>query len=374
MSQFFIELREFTKVLLTYLSRRAAVRFASFEKAKDFLVDTLYQKRGKYARPFVHTGMIGLAFIGVTLGPMLLSGQAQAEELSTGTLPQAVVLGVSTDPALMAELSTSSSQGVIEYRGGEVIEYAVADGDTLGTIAAKFNLKLTTLLWANDLTEKSSIKPGQTLKVPPIDGVVHTVHKGDTVYSIAKKYGLGDDDAAAQAIINYPFNTFTNDETFELAIGQTIMVPDGVVPEEVPVQQRPAFARILTPDAGTVAPSGIFIWPAAGVISQGFRFYHKAIDISNKGGGTVLAADSGQVVVAGWPDNYGYGNRVMIDHGNGFVTLYAHMARIDVVANQTVKRGDSIGLMGSTGRSTGTHLHFEIRKNGVLLPPLDFLQ
>src|SRR5690606_11476883 len=97
-------------------------------------------------------------------------------------------------------------------------------------------------------------------------------------------------------------------------------------------------------------------------ISQGFRFYHQAIDIANKAGGAILAADAGTVTVAGWPDNYGYGNRVMIDHGNGMVTLYAHMSRIRVVVGQTVNRGDIIGDMGSTGRSTGTHLHFEVRQ------------
>ena len=116
------------------------------------------------------------------------------------------------------------------------------------------------------------------------------------------------------------------------------------------------------------------MWPASGRITQGYRFYHKAIDIANHGGGPILAADSGTVLQASWLDNTGYGIRIMIDHGNGYVTLYAHLSRVRVTPGQTVNRGDVIGDMGSTGRSTGTHLHFEIRRGGALDNPLNFLR
>jgi murein DD-endopeptidase MepM/ murein hydrolase activator NlpD len=129
-----------------------------------------------------------------------------------------------------------------------------------------------------------------------------------------------------------------------------------------------------TPDAGVVSATGQFSWPTSGSISQRYVWYHKALDISNKGGPAILAADSGRVTVAGWPDNFGYGNRVIINHGNGFETLYAHMSSIAVSVGQTVNRGDVLGVMGSTGRSTGTHLHFEIRQNGATLDPLGFLR
>ena len=129
-----------------------------------------------------------------------------------------------------------------------------------------------------------------------------------------------------------------------------------------------------TPDAGSVAASGNFVWPASGGISQGYiPGIHRAIDISNRGGGPILAGDSGTVTAAGW-DSSGYGNRITIDHGNGFVTLYAHMSALQVSVGQTVEKGAVIGQMGSTGRSTGTHLHFEIRSGGALLNPLSFLQ
>jgi murein DD-endopeptidase MepM/ murein hydrolase activator NlpD len=134
------------------------------------------------------------------------------------------------------------------------------------------------------------------------------------------------------------------------------------------------LATQLTPDAGSVSGTGGFVWPTSGQISQGYKWYHKAVDIANHVGTSILAADSGRIMVAGWTDNTGYGNRVMIDHGNGYVTLYGHMSRVDVVVGQTVKRGDQVGLMGSTGRSTGPHLHFEIRAAGALQNPQNFLK
>jgi len=371
---FFRDFKEFLSFLGNYIYKRSYRYFRHFEKGKDFIVDGLYQKRGKYAQPFVHSGMMGLLFVGVTFGPLILSETASADELSEGTLPSSVVLGTSTDPNYLQQISTQSSQGVIEYRGGEILEYQVQEGDTIGSIAEKYNLQLDTILWANDLTEKSAIKPDQIIKVPPVDGIVHTVRKGDTIYSLAKRYGLGDDPAAAQGILNYPFNTFTDDETFGLAIGQIVVIPDGAKPEPGIAAPTTRFASRPTPDAGTVSAAGSFIWPASGGISQRFAGYHPAIDISNRSGGSILAADSGTVIVAGWPDNYGYGNRVIIDHGNGFVTLYAHLSGFSVSAGQTVTRGNVIGNMGCTGRCTGTHLHFEIRSGGVVQNPLSYLQ
>jgi len=366
------EFIEYLQFVWEYLSKRSFKVLGYFEKSKDFIVDGLYQKRGKYTQPFLHSSMVGLMFVGVTFGPLVLSEQALADELAEGTLPSSVVLGATTDMMSDQEFITSSGQGVLDFRGGEIVSYEVREGDTLGSIAEKFNLQLNTILWVNDMTEKSKIKPGQSIKIPPVDGVVHTVKRGETIYSIAKKYGL-EGDAGAQGIVNYPFNTFTDDETFGIAVGQTIMVPDGEIRAPAYV---PNVASILpsTPNAGVVSAAGSFVWPASGRISQGYKFYHKAIDIASKGGGPILAADAGRVTLTGWPDGGGYGNRVVIDHGNGFVTLYAHLSVVRVVTGQTVNRGDIIGDMGTTGRSTGVHLHFEVRQNGVMLNPLSFLK
>lgn len=174
-----------------------------------------------------------------------------------------------------------------------------------------------------------------------------------------------------QSIVDFPYNAFVNDETFELAIGQVVVVPDGVKPAERPTSPR---IRQVTPDAGTVVASGTFVWPTGGTITQRSVWYHQGIDIANRVAPNVLAADSGTVIVAGWPDGYGYGNRVIIDHGNGYRTLYAHLSQIYVVPGQTVARGNAIGKMGSTGRSTGIHLHFEVILNGVHLNPLNVLR
>lgn len=365
------EVREFFDAFRWYVKTRLYRVFSGFEKIKDVIVDTLYRRRGKYARPFVHTGMMGMLFSMVTIGPMVLSGEVFSSDLERGALPSSMVLGATTMD-YMYEVGTLQGEDVKRFRGGEIIDYVIQSGDTVSGIAEKFGISEETILWANDMEEDDKIKVGQSLKILPVTGVMHTVKRGETIYSIAKKYGL-EDAAEAQGILNYPFNTFLDDEKFTLAVGQKLVVPDGVIPKKT-YEPRPTYARITTPDAGVVSATGRFVWPASGRISQGYRFYHKAIDIANKAGGPILAADSGKVMVAGWPDNYGYGNRVVIDHGNGYKTLYAHMSRIRVVSGQSVNRGDVIGDMGSTGRSTGTHLHFEIRKGSFLDNPMNYLQ
>jgi murein DD-endopeptidase MepM/ murein hydrolase activator NlpD len=192
----------------------------------------------------------------------------------------------------------------------------------------------------------------------------HKVTRGETIYSIAKKY-----DAEPQAIVDFPFNTFVNDETFALAVGQELIIPEGTMPQE-----RPALAmgRRQTPNAGAVSASGTFVWPTVGQISQGFSWYHQGLDIANRGAPDVIAADSGTVIKAEVVG--GYGVMVMIDHGNGYQTLYGHLSQLYVREGQTVGRGNALGKMGSTGRSTGIHLHFEILTSGGKLNPLEALR
>jgi murein DD-endopeptidase MepM/ murein hydrolase activator NlpD len=266
--------------------------------------------------------------------------------------------------------TTDSAELVKAYRGGQITTHVVKEGETLSSIAQTYGLQVSTILWENDLTETSALRPGQELRILPVDGVRHKVARGETIFSIAKKYGF-EDEAEAQSIFDYPFNEFLNDETFELATGQFVVIPGGVKPD--PVRPTARVARVLTPDAGSVTATGSFVWPASGMITQRYSFFHKAIDIANRSLGPILAADAGTVVAAGW-DASGYGNRIMIDHGNGNVTLYGHLSLIQVQVGQRVNRGDVIGQMGSTGRSTGPHLHFEIRQGGVLLNPSNFLR
>jgi murein DD-endopeptidase MepM/ murein hydrolase activator NlpD len=354
------EFIEFVLGLVNFLLRKFHLSYLRFEEGKFFFVTTLYRQRGKYAKRLIHSGMAGLAGLAVIIAPVVAQ-EFPGRNVDPWSVPTSTsVLSSSTQ-------STDISTNFSDVRG-DIIDYTVQKGDTVSSIAEKFGITSDTIRWQNNLQSKDSIKEGQVLQILPVIGVSHVVKEGDTVYSIAKKY-----DVDPQVIVNYPFNTFKNDETFELAIGQTIIVPDGVKPEEV-LWSPIARVKQITPDAGTVVASGIFVWPTGGTITQRFVWYHPGLDIANRSMPDVLAADSGTVVIAGWPDNSGYGNRIILDHGNGYRTLYGHLSKIYVVPGQTVARGNAIGKMGSTGRSTGPHLHFEVIKNGIHLNPLSVLQ
>ncbi len=350
------EFKDFLKGWYRFLFLRFARWFRHFENGKSTLAEKLYEGRGKLARPFVHSGMGGLAVLGILLAPII--GNSISNRSFAQTPAPSAVLSATT------EVEQATSTFISNKPRAEIIEYQVAGGDTLSGIAQKYGISVDTIRWANDLSDKATIKPGQIIKIPPVQGVIHKVKKGDTVYTIAKYYKT-----EAQGIVDYPFNTFTNDETFALAVGQTLVVPDGVMPKAEQI-----YIARQTPNAGTVVASGIFVWPTSGTISQRYSWYHPAIDIANKTGTPILAADAGKVIIAGWPDNIGYGNRVLIDHGNGYTTLYGHMSKVLVDVGQTVQRGAIIGLMGSTGRSTGPHCHFEIRLFGKTQEPLTYLK
>jgi murein DD-endopeptidase MepM/ murein hydrolase activator NlpD len=355
------EIKLFLRQLASFLLKRFRISFFMVEESKKNFAARLYRQRGKLAGRFMHMGMASLTALGVFIAPVVANQfPGGGVDAWNYTAPQAVLSAATEEPATQ----TIASDRLRE----KIVEYTVAPGDTISSIAQKFGVSEDTIRWQNKLDKKGTIKVGQKLEILPVTGVSHKVQKGDTVYSIAKKY-----DSSPQAIVDFPYNTFTNDETFALAVGQIVIVPDGVMPAET--QTAPAERiRLITPDAGTVVASGSFVWPASGTITQRFSWYHKGVDIANKSAPDILAADSGKVIVAGWPDNYGYGNRVMIDHGNGYVTLYAHMSVVYVKVGQTVSRGSAIGKMGSTGRSTGTHLHFEVIKSGSRLDPLSVLK
>lgn len=353
----------FLKAWQKYFSRSSFRAFHHFEGTKNFLVERLTWGRGKLVQPFVHSGMAALLILGLALAPLIASSYPGfAQNPWEETPPPSAVL------SSMTEADPQSTTLVSEKPRSEIVEYQVQTGDTISSIAKKFGISIDTIRWANNLSSISAIKPGQTLKILPVTGVSHKVKKGETIYSIAKYYSTD-----PQGLVDFPFNSFVNDETFSLAVGQTLIVPDAVMPKETPWQPSAYIAR-QTPDAGTVVASGDFIWPVSGTITQQFRWYHKGLDIANRASPPILAADSGKVVVSGWPDGRGYGNMVEIDHGNGVKTLYGHFAKLFVVVGQSVNRGDQLGIMGTTGRSTGIHLHFEVRKNGVPIDPMSVLK
>lgn len=354
------EFKEFNRQLLGYITKHAYRAFFRFEAGKDIVAGALYHKRGKYARPFLHSAMMAIIFFVVTLGPKFVQQSFGAESVRDDAVITTDAVGVSLDSTGIVTLESNKTWN-------QVTDYTVKEGDTLSSISAKFDISIDSIKWANPSINWQKIKPGVSVSIPPVTGIVYKVKPGDTVYSIAKKLQTN-----PQGIVDFPLNTFSDDETFALVAGQTLIVPDGVMPNEV-APNVPTLASKLTPDAGSVSATGKFVWPGFGRITQPFRSYHPGLDIANHDGGSILAADSGTVVVSGWT-NSGYGNHVIVDHGNGYQTLYGHLSAISVVTGQRVSRGSVLGQMGSTGRSTGTHLHFEIRTSSGNVDPLGYLK
>jgi len=298
-------------------------------------------------------------------------------------------------PAIYGELPASQPDlGVVVAGGGALLkptlvpgasytgaarrfsaEYIVQPGDSLGGIAYNFNVSVATILWENNLSLRSVIRPGDKLIILPTTGVTHKIKKGDTIKKIASLYG-----AKAEDIVK--FNVLKDDGT-DLVVGEKIMVPGGVKPEARSYSTVPSsyvsLRTIAAPAGSSQAPSvSGFIWPtAAKIITQYYSWRHLALDIAGPMATPNYAAKSGVVEVAqcGW--NHGYGCYIIINHGGGVKTLYGHHSRLLVQPGDYVRAGQTIGLMGNTGNVrgvTGIHLHFEIQINGARVNPLKYVR
>jgi murein DD-endopeptidase MepM/ murein hydrolase activator NlpD len=285
----------------------------------------------------------------------------------------------------------------------EATTYTVRSGDSLWAIGARFNVGAWSVMWSNGLDEDSLILPGQQLRIPPVQGVVAVVGADDSLETIASKFSV-----EPASIID--FNGLKPGEL--LQPDRILIVPNGSLPigprpvpealTQAPRPQLPSLpirppaqpARPQTPQTQTQpqrpavpaqpvrpvpvpappapAPTGRLSWPTRGVITTYFSGWHPGIDIASAFGTNIGAADGGTVSSAGW-NNWGYGYRVVIDHGNGYATTYNHLSVISVRPGQVVAKGQRLGLMGSTGNSTGPHLHFEILRNGGYINPLGAL-
>lgn len=249
------------------------------------------------------------------------------------------------------------------------INHTIEEGENLSVVASRYGVKVETLLWENSLSLTSTLKIGQKLVIPPLDGVSHTVTAGESLEKIAASYK-----ADKASLIAY------NDISSGIVQkGQVIFIPNAKPIAEVRAQGRGAQARSAVSTgrlAGTsVRPiAGKFlIFPTIGSLTQGFQRGHYAFDIGNRGRPPIWAASAGTVTKASsgtWGG--GYGNHIIIDHGNGVQTLYAHMEYLTVKVGEKVTQGQVIGKMGNTGKvrgATGIHLHFEVIDHGIKRTP-----
>ncbi len=308
------------------------------------------------------------------LNPIQIPVKTQATATGQGVLPEylhvVVQRGISRHTALHTNIPTRPRT--------KVIEYTVETGDSVFGIAQNFNLHPETILWANYSQLNDSpdmLNPGMKLNVPPVDGVYYQWEPGDSLASVASKF-----DAKVDDILGWEGNNFDLTDP-QVEPGQWIMVPNGH--REFRQWLVPTIARsnsgvlksVLGPGAcegnySGAYGTGTFSWPTASTTLSGNDYWsgHLGIDISGYLGDGVFASDAGVVVFAGWA-NGGYGYMVMIDHGNGYQTLYAHLSMVNVSCGQSVYSGTYIGAVGSTGNSTGAHLHFEVRYMGGFISP-----
>ncbi|MFH1085142.1 MAG: M23 family metallopeptidase [Chloroflexota bacterium] len=296
--------------------------------------------------------------------------------------PPAQALAVSADPALgfveagadardlqrsvepvtrrsLRQLAAPPSVEPAKATRTSVVSYQVQSGDSLLSIAQAFGLASNSLLWANPKLADNPdfLSIGQELAILPINGAYHTVVNGETLDKIAKDYKV-----EPRAIADYPGNKL--DAAAPLVAGQQLIIPGGVKPYVA----RRVIAYSGEAPKGAKVGTGRLVWPMSGSISQRYWEHHRAIDIAAATGTPIGAADSGYVAVAQYSD-VGYGRMIVIDHGNGTQTLYAHMSVYYVEVGQSVAKGELIGKCGRTGSTTGPHLHFEVIQRGVRRNP-----
>ncbi len=326
---------------------------AGLDSMKRTIMRYAFWGRGNWYR-FAVVGAIGMS---VVILPFSLARKPVTQQILAEESP--------VQPSAKVDLlvQRGSSQTLIpKGRKIDTQIYTVQAGDTLGGIAEKNDITVQTLLWANGMAEYDFIRPGQELRIPRGDGVLHTVAEGDTLSSIAGKYS-----AAEQAIVDNNYDL--EPPNFTLTIGQVLFVPEGTMPAPVaPViaaaPSRPTY--VYTPPPSAAPTAGRFAgWPvggSGGIVTQCPSRWHMAIDIADSSYPPLLATAAGTVIFAGMSDPWGYAWSVQIDHGNGFTSWYAHMSQIAVVSGQYVGKGQAIGTMGATGLATGVHVHFEIRQ------------
>ncbi|MCC7197337.1 M23 family metallopeptidase [Candidatus Peregrinibacteria bacterium] len=338
-----------------------------------------------------YTTAVALLFVVASVSPVdALYGDAFATIVDPGVDMSELDSALMTDQeGYIAKINPQTDSGDRSTMNDHLV-HVVSSGETVSTIAASYNLKSSTVLWENGLTNANSIRVGQQLLIPPVDGLTHKVGKGENVEKIAKSYSVD-----AEAIKKQNRLVASN-----LTVGQEVFIP-GAKPLETDVPTvRTTPTRISSSSrsnstAGTKTGGAVlassddkpagdkpFIFPTRGSITQGFHKGHYAYDIANTSKPPIWAAGAGTVTKAttgcgnvSYGCGGGYGNHVIIDHGNGLKTLYGHMEYLEVGVGDVVTQGQVVGKMGRTGNvrgRTGIHLHFEVIKNGVKQTPANY--
>ncbi len=330
-----------------------------FQETEEVFVDTLVQPVSNWRAGAIAYETLGNS--GQNFEPTSISGVGPG---GTSLVRPNILPG--------ATLGVSENTGVSNRQG--VTTYVVQNGDVIGQIASKFGISVNTILWANNLSVRSYIRPGDTLKIPPGTGVLYIVKKGDTLSRISGQYNVDVQDIALA-------NNITKNSN--LTVGGTLFLPGGTPLQAAPsrtlvrVPSIPnALDTIAAPLPSINAPAGSgYLWPTTDRrINQYFGLRHTGVDIAGKTGNPNYAVKGGKVIKSqcGW--NGGYGCYIIVDHGGGVTTLYAHNSKLLVSVGETVEQGQAIGLLGSTGRSTGPHLHFEVRIGGAKVNPLKYVR
>jgi LysM repeat protein len=299
--------------------------------------------------PAIKIGQKLLVIKGYSEESVNIVNALEKENVILDTLPAS--LEDSINPAVVEVSVAEEVDTKVLDQEGDITEYEVVSGDTIASIAQKFNLTTETILWANDLKKDAPIHTGQKLVILPISGISYKVRNGDTVSEISEKFHVSQEE----------ITEFNSIENGKLKVGETIIIPGGKLTSAI--KTPPTNTPGKTTTSGSVKNNGYFSRPViGGVRTQGIHG-HNGIDIASSYGTPILSARDGYVSLVrgsdGW--NGGYGNYVVVTHEKGIQTLYAHMSEIKVTQGQRVSKGQRVGSMGSTGQSTGVHLHFEVR-------------
>ncbi|MCF7845950.1 MAG: M23 family metallopeptidase [Candidatus Peribacteraceae bacterium] len=353
-------------------------------------IQKLKQQRPKSPRRRLAAQVLGLAIL-VLLAPVFLPSGATAElvdsDYSSGDL-----LAIDSPTFTLDSIAMTEDGFLIKNAGQSAeidnsdlcdpIEYTVEDGDVLSSISRRFGVSMDTIVWENNITNPHQLKPGTKLSILPVSGITHEVQSSDTIAKIASKYGIDEEVICKQNQI---------EEDSELIAGAKIIIPGGkktirasngtylasTAPGTYASYQPPVAidGAIIVANGAQDKDGKWMVKPTSGDYTNYFRSGHWAVDIADASRPAIHAAADGTVVKAqcGW--NGGYGCVIVVDHGDGFQTLYAHLSELGVTVGDSVEQGGEIGTMGNTGRvygKTGIHLHFEVVDNGKKKNPLAF--